>query len=168
MAITKNIYNVKLKILQARLQQYVNHELPYIQGGFRKGREIRDLIANIHGIIEKAREFQKNIYFCFLDYAKAFDCVDHSQFNPVTHLCPNLCNPMDCSMPGFPVHHQLPGLTQTHVHRVSDVIQPSHPLWSPSPPAFNLSQHQSFSNESVLRIRRPKYWSFSLSPSNEY
>ena len=75
---------------------------------------------------------------------------------------------MDCSMSGSSVHHQLPGLTQTHVHRVSDVIQPSHPLWSPSPPAFNLSQHQSFSNESVLRIRRPKYWSFSLSPSNEY
>ena len=57
----------------------MNHELPYIQGGFRKGREIRDLIANIHGIIEKAREFQKNIYFCFLDYAKAFDCVDYNK-----------------------------------------------------------------------------------------
>ena len=66
-----------LKILQARLQQYVNHELPYVQAGFRKGRGTRDQIANIHWIIEKAREFQKNIYFCFIDYAKAFDCVDH-------------------------------------------------------------------------------------------
>ena len=68
-----------LKILQARLQQYVNHELPDVQAGFRKGRGTRDLIANIHWIIEKAREFQKNIYFCFIDYAKAFDYVDHSK-----------------------------------------------------------------------------------------
>ena len=68
---------VMLKILQARLQQYVNHELPDIQAGFRKGRGIRDLIANIRWIIKKAREFQKNIYFCLTDYAKAFDCVDH-------------------------------------------------------------------------------------------
>ena len=64
-----------LKILQARLQQYVNHELPDIQAGFRKGRGTRDQITNICWIIEKAREFQKNIYFCFIDYAKAFDCV---------------------------------------------------------------------------------------------
>ena len=68
-----------LKILQARLQQYVNHELPDIQGGFRKGRGTRDQIANIRWIIEKARELQKNIYFCFIDYAKAFDCVDHNK-----------------------------------------------------------------------------------------
>ena len=68
-----------LKILQARLQQYVNHELPDVQAGFRKGRGTRDQIANIHWIIEKAREFQKNIYFCFIDYAKAFDCVDHNK-----------------------------------------------------------------------------------------
>ena len=78
-------------------------------------------------------------------------------------------------MPGFPVHNQLPEPTQTHVHRVSDAIQPSHPLSSPFPPALNLSQHQGgtdadFSNESVLCIRWPKYWSFSfsISPSNEY
>ena len=68
-----------LKILQARLQQYINHELPDVQASFRKGRGIRDQIANIHWIIEKAREFQKNIYFCFTDYAKAFDCVDHNK-----------------------------------------------------------------------------------------
>ena len=65
-----------LKILQARLQQYVNHELPDVQAGFRKGRGIRDQIANIYWIIKRAREFQKNIYFCFTDYAKAFDCVN--------------------------------------------------------------------------------------------
>ena len=65
-----------LKILQARLQQYVNHELP-VQAGFRKGKGIRDQIASIHWIMEKAREFQKNIYFCFIDYATAFDSVDH-------------------------------------------------------------------------------------------
>ena len=68
-----------LKILQARLIHYVNHELPDVQAGFRKGRETRDQIANIHWIIEKARESQKNIYFCFIDYAKAFDCVDHNK-----------------------------------------------------------------------------------------
>ena len=67
------------KILQARLQQYVNRELPDVQDGFRKGRGTRDQIANIHWIMEKAREFQKNIYFCFIDYAIAFDCVDHNK-----------------------------------------------------------------------------------------
>ena len=70
---------VMLKILQARLQHYVNCELPDVQAGFRKGRETRDHIANIHQIIEKAREFQNNIYFCLIDYAKAFDCVDHNK-----------------------------------------------------------------------------------------
>ena len=70
---------VMLKILQVRLQQYMNHELPDVQAGFRKGRGTRDLIANIHWIIKKAREFQKNIYFCLIDYAKAFDCVDHNK-----------------------------------------------------------------------------------------
>ena len=65
-----------LKILQARLQQYVNHEPPDVQAGFRKGRRTRDQIANIRWIIEKTSEFQKNIYFCFIDYAKAFDCVE--------------------------------------------------------------------------------------------
>ena len=68
-----------LKILQVRLQQHMNHELSDVQAGFRKGRGTRDQIASIHGIIKKAREFQKNIYFCFIDYAKAFDCVDHNK-----------------------------------------------------------------------------------------
>ena len=74
-----NTSKVMLKILQARLQQYVNRELPDVQAGFRKGTGTRDQIANICWIIEKAREFQKNIYFCFIDYAKAFDCVDHTK-----------------------------------------------------------------------------------------
>ena len=68
-----------LKILQARLQQYVNCELPDVQAGFRKGRRTKGQIANIHWIIEKAREFQENIYFCFIDYAKVFGCVDHNK-----------------------------------------------------------------------------------------
>ena len=68
-----------LKILQAQLQQYVNHELPDVQAGFRKGRGARDQIANIRWIIEKAREFQKNIYFCFIDYTQSFYCVDHNK-----------------------------------------------------------------------------------------
>ena len=87
------------------------------------------------------------------------------QFN---HSHVQLCDPMDCSTPGFPVHHQLPEFTQTHVHRVSDAIQPSHPLSSLSPPTFNFSSIRVFSNESVLHIRWPKYWSFSNSASNEY
>ena len=92
------------------------------------------------------------------------------QFSSVVQLCPTLCNPMNCSTPGLPVHHQLPELTQTHVHQVGDAIQPSSPLSSvlllpPIPPSIRVS-----SNESVLRIRWPKYWSFSfsISPSNEY
>ena len=78
-ALISHTSKVMLKILQARLQQYVNRELPDVQAGFRKGRGTRDQIANIRWIIEKAREFQTNIYFCFLDYAKAFDCVDHNK-----------------------------------------------------------------------------------------
>ena len=70
---------VTLKILQARLQQYVNREIPDVQAGFRKGRGTRDLIASVRWIIEKAREFQKNIYFCFIDYSKAFDCVHYNK-----------------------------------------------------------------------------------------
>ena len=78
-ALISQASEVMLKILQARLQQYVNHELPDIQAGFRKGRGTSDQIANIFWIIEKAREFQKSIYFCFIDYAKAFDSVDHNK-----------------------------------------------------------------------------------------
>ena len=89
------------------------------------------------------------------------------KFSSGAQSCPTLCHPMDCSTLGFPVHHQLPELVQTHVHRVDDVIQPSHLLSSLSSPALKLSQHQVFSNESVLRIRWPKYWSFSISPSND-
>ena len=78
-AVISHASNIMLKILQARLQQYVNRELPDVQAGFRKGKGTRDQIANIRWIIKKAREFQKNIYFCFIDYAKAFDCVDHNK-----------------------------------------------------------------------------------------
>ena len=110
-----------LKIHQARLQQYVNHELSDVQVGFRKGRGTRDQIVNICWIIKKASSVQ-------------FSSVAQSL---------TLCDPMNCSTPGLPVHHQLPEFTQTRVHRVSDAIQPSHPLSSPSSPAPNPSQHQS-------------------------
>ena len=88
----------------------------------------------------------------------------------VAQPCPALCNAMDCSKPGFPVHHQLPDYTQTHDHRAGDAIQPSQPRSSPSPPVFNLSQHPGLSNESILCIRWPKCCSFSfnISPSNEH
>ena len=78
-ALISHASKVMLKILQARLQQHVNRELPDVQAGFRKSRGTRDQIANIHWITEKAREFQKYIYFCFVDYAKAFDCLDHNE-----------------------------------------------------------------------------------------
>ena len=85
-------------------------------------------------------------------------------------LCLTFCDPMNCSMPGFPVYHQLPELAQTPVQWTGDAIQPSHPLSPPSPPAFNFPSIRVFSNESVLRNRWPKYWSFSfsISLSNEY
>ena len=91
------------------------------------------------------------------------------KFNSVAQSCPTLCNPMDYSTPGLPVHHQLLELTQTHVHWVGDAIQPSHPL-SSSSLTLNLPSIRVFSSESVLHIRWPKYWSFSfsISPSNEY
>ena len=99
--------------------------------------------------------------------------ANFSQFSSVDQSYPTLCDPMNCSTPGLPVHHQLPEFpqfTQTHVHRVSDAIQPSHPLPSPSPPAHNPPQHRVFSNESTLRMRWAKYWSFNFSiiPSKEH
>ena len=97
---------VMAKILQTRLQQYMNHELPDVQARFRKGRGTRDQIANIHRIIQKARQFQKNIYFCFIDYAKAFDCVDHNKLWKI--LRDGIPDPLDCSPPGSPV----PGILQ--------------------------------------------------------
>ena len=92
------------------------------------------------------------------------------QLSLVAWWCPTLHDPMDYSMPGFSVHHQHPEPAQTHVHWVSDAIQPSHPLLSPSPPAFSLSQHQGLFQWVISCIRWPKYWSFSfsISPSSEY
>ena len=100
-------------------------------------------------------------------YSVQFSSV---QFSSVTQSCPTLCEPMNSSTPGFPVHQQLPEFTQTHVHRIDDAIQPSHPLLSPSPPAPTPPSIRVFSNESALRMRWPKYWSFSfsISPSNEH
>ena len=98
-------------------------------------------------------------------------CVDHSvQFSSVTQSCPTLCDHMDCSTPGFPVQHQLPEFTQIHVHWVGDYFQASHPLSSPFFPSSIFPRIRVFSKEPVLRIRWPKYWSFSfsISPSNEH
>ena len=92
------------------------------------------------------------------------------QFGSVTKLCLTLCDPMDCSTPGFPVHHQLPELAQTHIHWVHDAIQPCHLLSSPSPSTFNHSQHQDLFQWIISSHQVAKYWSFSfsISPSNEY
>ena len=96
--------------------------------------------------------------------------IPSGQFSSAAQSCPTLFDPMDCSTPGLHVHHQIPELAHTHVHWVGDAIQPSHPLSSPFPPAFNPPSIRVFSKESVLCIRWPKYWSFSfsISPSNEY
>ena len=111
--------------------------------------------------------------YIFLDLfsvCEKYVCVNmlSIQFSSVTQSCPILCDPMDCSMSGFPDHHQLPELTQTHVHHVGGAIQPLHPLSCPSPPAF--PSIRVFSNKSVFSIWWPKYWSFSfsISPSNGY
>ena len=96
-------------------------------------------------------------------------CVRSDQIRSVAQSCPTFCDPMNCSTPGLPVHHQLPEFTETHVHRVSDAIQPSHPLFSPSPPTPIPPSIRVFPNGSTLLVRWPKYWSFSFSiiPSKE-
>ena len=129
-ALISHANKVMLKILQARFQQYVNRELPDVQAGFRRGRGTRDQIAS-----------RKTSISALLTMPKPLTVFSPVQL--VAQSCPTLCNPMNCSMPGLPVHHQLPEFTQTHVHRVSDASQPSHPLSSSSPPAPNPSQHQS-------------------------
>ena len=96
-ALISHASKVMLKILQARLHQYVNRELPDVQAGFRKGRGTRDQIANIRWVMEKAREFQKDIYFCFIDYAQAFDCVDHNKlWKILKEMGPSYLPPEKC------------------------------------------------------------------------
>ena len=131
--------------------------------------------------LKKRAELQDKFYHCFIAlFGASLDLFpklvrwgssSHPQgfiqFSSVTQSCPTPCDPMDCSMPGIPVHHQLPEFTQTQVHWVGDAIQPSHPLLLP-PSIF--PSIRIFSNKSVLHIRWPKYWSFSfnISPSNEH
>ena len=108
-------------------------------------------------ILQTLKRYYKDMMYKFTKYFKK-----HVQFSSVTQSCLILCNPMDCSMPGFPVHHQLLELDQTYVHRVSDAIQPSHPLLFPFPPRSVFPRIRVFSNESVLHIRWPKYWKKTL------
>ena len=132
--------------------------------------------ATIHGAVARFRHdlatkpplpFLLNIW----DLTRKTESFpEMAQFSSVAQSCPTLCDPMDCSMPGLPVHHQLLEFTQTRVHRVSDAIQPSHPLHPLLPLPSIFPGIRVFSNESALRIRWPKYWSFSfnISPSNEH
>ena len=140
-ALISHAGKVMLKILQASLQQYMKLDLSDVQAELRKGRRTRDQITNIHWTIEKAREFQKKTFTSAL-LTRPKPLTVSVQFSSVAQSRLTLCNAMNCSTPGLPVHHQLLESTQTHVHWVSDAIQPSHPLSSPSPPALNLSQHQ--------------------------
>ena len=107
-------------------------------------------------------------YYCQMPVNLKYESL--FQLSSVAQSYPTLFDPTDCSTPAFPVHHQLQELAQTHIHKVSDAIQPSHPLSSPSPPASVFPSIRVFSNESVLCIRWPRYWSlsFSISPSSEY
>ena len=108
--------------------------------------------------------------FVSLSPVHPMSCSSESKFSSVAQSCPTLCDPVNWSTPGLPVHHQLPEFTQTHVHWVGDAIQPSHPLWSLLLPPSIFPSIRVFSNESVVCIRWSKYWSFSfsISPSNEY
>ena len=123
--------------------------------------------AVVSTVVDVIRRGIHTEYLLHTEYLEPFSS---HQISSVTLSYPTLCNPKDCSTPGLSVHHQLPEFTQTYVHQVGDAIQLSHPLSSPSPPVYNLSSIRVFSNESVLLIRWPKYWSFSfsISPSNEY
>ena len=135
------------------------------------------LLLQVWSLLELGAQIESGLHTsltCLI--SKPLSPLTWFSFSSVAQLYLTLCNPMDCSMPGFPVNHQFPEFTQTYVHSTSDAIQPFHPLSSPSP-AFNLSQNLSlqyfprvFSNESVLPIKWPTYWSFrfSFSPSNEY
>ena len=114
---------------------------------------------------------QERTWVCIIHTADDLKLIHIcSQFSSVAQSCPTLCNPMNHSIPGLSVHHQLPEFTQTHVHRVGDAIQSFHPLSSPSPPAPNPPSIRGFSNESTLPMRWPKYWSlsFSIIPSKEH
>ena len=115
------------------------------------------------------RKWQSAPVFLSEEFHEPRSLAGTVHFSSITQSCLTHCDPMNCSTPGLPVHHQLQELTQTHVHGIGDAIQLSHPLSSPSP-TFNLSSIRIFSKESVLHIRWPKYWSFSfsISPSNEY
>ena len=113
------LVKVMLKILQARLQQYENRELPDVQAGLRKGRGTRDQIANIYLIIEKAREFQKNIYFCFIDYTKAFDCVDHNKLWKILEVM-EISDHLTCLLRNLYASHET---TLTTRHGTTDWFQ---------------------------------------------
>ena len=109
-------------------------------------------------------------YISYLSAYYYWLIASDSSVSSVAQSCPTLCDPMNRSTPGLPVHHHLPEFTHIHVHQVSDAIRPSHPLSSPSPPALNIPSIKAFSNESALHMRWPKYWSFSFSiiPSKEH
>ena len=126
----------------------------------------RKILDEVQEVIHK----YKHAFISFKSTEVLKSIYQNETFSSVAQSYLTLCDLMDCSTPGLPVHHQLPEPTQIHVHYIGDAMQPSHPLSSPSPPPSIFPSIRVFSNESVLHIRWPKYWSFSfsLSPSNEY
>ena len=144
------------------------YTIPWDHRNFSFALNIAEVWHITHWLIKRFKNFKSLLNLRYFHLFK-ISLLD-PQFSSVAQSCLTLCDFTDYSTPGFPVHHQPLELTQTHVHWVGDTIQPSHPLSSPSPSTFNHFQLRVFSNESVLHIRWPKYWSFnfSISPSNEY
>ena len=171
---------------------YINHFIHYLQWDYfmSKGTNLRSLsskpawttkkfLDSTHKLYHTVFIFlwlisidvisSKSIHVCYSSLWLISIPLRYIHINSVAQSCPTLCNPMNCSTPGLPVHHQLPESTQTHVHWVGVAIRPCHPLLSPSPPALNLFQHQGLFKWVSSSHQWPKYWSFSfnISPSNE-
>ena len=155
-------------ILQARILEWV--AIPFSRRSSRS-RDLTHISCIVRQILYHCATWEVLSLSCTIGHLMLFSNTYLKMFSSdqlLSHV--RLCNPMDCSTAGFPVHYQLQEITQTHVDPVGDAIQPSHPLLSASPPTFNPSQHRGCFNESAHLIRWPKYWSFSfsISLSNEY
>ena len=156
----KIIYEQPTGSLGANKESQISRNSVFLWKGFKNTEHQNLLCLCFHNLLKTFR---------FTSYSTHVELASHSvQFSSVIQSCPTLCNPMDWSIPSFPVHHQHPELAPTYVHRVSDAIQPSHPQSSHSPPSSILPQIRVFFNESLLHIRWPMYWSFSISLSSEY
>ena len=153
----------------SRVQHFATHQVP-LSKGFSKWEHWSGLTCLPPGDLPDPGIQLESLYISCIEGGFFTTSTTSVQCSSVAQSCPTLCDPMNYSMPGIPIHHQLPELIQTHIHQVSDAIQPSHPLSSPSPSTFNLFQHQGLFQWVSSSHQRPKYWSFSfsMSHSSEY